>query len=483
MKKYTAITIGPIFKTIQKARSSKAIWSASYLFSYIMEKIYSKVKAELGKEAILLPSYNPEDVQSLKVGVFPDRIMFEGEFKDFDQLKSDIIDDLSDNICKDLKEDKVAIKRFLENYLTINQVQKDFSKEDAVVMELNQLLDTSELNRWANPYANQEFLERFFEITTYNFLTKKTIYNFFIEKVFKGQPVPSLKEIIAGSEKENYIAIVQADGDNFGRFISKLTKKEQIQKVSQCLFTFSTKAAEIVEKNGGVPIYVGGDDLLFFIPVAMQKDNGKQSVLEVLYQLDELFENEVVKPLNAISSDASQLTLSYGVNISYYKFPMDQALSNAGSLLFQKAKGYTDKNTIALRVTKHSGQVFELMIHKNKSQLVAKVKNLLSKSKVENKFISGFMYKLGPLSPIIKAVALSDNIEERFEAFFENYFDEKEHAKSLENGFLRDVRDLMVDIYTEFPKKGNEEEQHQKNLNLIYALLRYDQFINTKTEL
>ena len=39
--KYTAISIGPIIKTLAMARKPRELWAASYLFSYLMKCIYT----------------------------------------------------------------------------------------------------------------------------------------------------------------------------------------------------------------------------------------------------------------------------------------------------------------------------------------------------------------------------------------------------------------------------------------------------------
>ena len=44
MKKYIALTIGPIYKTLANAKKPKELFSSSYIFSYIMREIISKFK-------------------------------------------------------------------------------------------------------------------------------------------------------------------------------------------------------------------------------------------------------------------------------------------------------------------------------------------------------------------------------------------------------------------------------------------------------
>ena len=42
--KYTGINIGPIVDTLSLARKPKELWAASYMFSYLMERILKAVK-------------------------------------------------------------------------------------------------------------------------------------------------------------------------------------------------------------------------------------------------------------------------------------------------------------------------------------------------------------------------------------------------------------------------------------------------------
>ena len=39
MKTYLALTIGPIYKTIQRARKTRELWAASFLLSQFMKKL------------------------------------------------------------------------------------------------------------------------------------------------------------------------------------------------------------------------------------------------------------------------------------------------------------------------------------------------------------------------------------------------------------------------------------------------------------
>ena len=153
-------------------------------------------------------------------------------------------------------------------------------------------------------------------------------------------------------KKHRYYAVIQADGDNIGRHICKegLSLKD-ISDFSEKCWRYSQEAAKKVRDFGGVPIYVGGDDLLAIVPVENDKE---QNVFWLLQELREEFEG-------VFGKGESAPTLSFGVSIQYYKFPLYESLARARELLFGRAKNAAGKNAIALRLQKHSGQSLELV--------------------------------------------------------------------------------------------------------------------------
>ena len=81
--KYIAVTIGPIFDTINLASSPSALWAASYLFSMLSKNICQTLTENgINKEEIISPYYDPDDELLNKndgVGLFHDRIIFRSE--------------------------------------------------------------------------------------------------------------------------------------------------------------------------------------------------------------------------------------------------------------------------------------------------------------------------------------------------------------------------------------------------------------------
>jgi CRISPR-associated protein Cmr2 len=162
-------------------------------------------------------------------------------------------------------------------------------------------------------------------------------------EVFEDKEV---KEFLKEHPYAKYIAIVQADGDGMGKVLKDIGEdREKLREFSKILFLFCKNSTDKVNEFGGRMIYAGGDDLLFFLPIVSEE---KKILFKLLNEIEQDFKDE----LKQIGIEG--ITLSFGVNISYYKYPMYEAIQEAQKLLFQKAK-QEPKNNIAYKVTKHSG--------------------------------------------------------------------------------------------------------------------------------
>ena len=150
-----------------------------------------------------------------------------------------------------------------------------------------------------------------------------------IQKIKEEYNYEDKKEFFA---RHKYICIIQSDGDGVGSFLKNQVKNDigKLKKYSTKLANFSIKGVEEVEKYGGMPIYAGGDDLLFFAPV-MSKDE-KESILDLIERLNKKFktqfESEFTNPLE------NNLAQSFGVKIMYYKFPLAEGLVTVGTHFF-----------------------------------------------------------------------------------------------------------------------------------------------------
>jgi CRISPR-associated protein Cmr2 len=104
--KYIGLTIGPIYKTLQNSKKPKELWSASYIFSYIMRNIIQEFKSR----NFVTPYIKDSSIfDNTKVGLFHDRFIFESQDGDLELLKiciDKVLEDLSHNSNLNVTIDK-----------------------------------------------------------------------------------------------------------------------------------------------------------------------------------------------------------------------------------------------------------------------------------------------------------------------------------------------------------------------------------------
>lgn len=535
---YTALTIGPIYKTLHSVKSTKAIWAASYLFSYLMKEIIKEIKLNPNVKIILPYSDVINGKKPLEgkfqTGLFPDRIIVEGEIK---------LQEIIDRALQNFSTKSGISQQYLENYLNFYHlnVELDENKlveqDSNVIIKINELLDSLELRQRVLENANDNSLVDFFE--------RKYPYNFLIRNEFNARPFPSTIEIstaeyedkygsddryknavkklkdgddenqiefirdikaIVGESFRNYqkyIAVVQADGDNIGSFIKQLymqsNKHELIERFSKNLLSFAIDAVKLIqEEYKGTPIYAGGDDLLFFAPVAHISAEGnivkaEKTIFTLISQIDDLFKNYFTdctefKPI--IANVEKKPSMSYGVSISYYKFPLNEALEEGVNQLFYTAKITEKKNAVSYSILKHSGQSFGTTFHKDENSYQT-FTSLLVETVNRSQFITSISYKLDLQKAIIQAIGEKDNPnrDEMFNNFFYNNFNESIHRDKYDKekliGFLEMTKQLFKDVYTESELSKSSmgvKNQNEINIQKIYSALRFIEFIHNKEE-
>lgn len=554
--KHTAITIGPIHKTLQQARSTKAIWAASYLFSYLIKKLL--IKSNVTNNDVILPYFEPSDLTtSFHVGLFPDRILFNKEMPVIENHIIEVIKEFSIEIEADLKKEKQSIKQqdvvdFFQDYLHFSALHIEVPDGENKIFYLNKYLDSRELQNKVVVNAKNNFLYEFLEDKYYNFLVtnefdakekrfpstieiamaefkekNNTVYQNAVNLSFKNQRKPDGVEFqesfinqIYNNEVFNktklnyqkYIAVVQADGDNMGSFIREMYNQENgnelITEFSKSLFNFSRQAVTLIEKYKGTPIYAGGDDLLFICPIAhaglIETDRPnknkiviKNSIITLIEDIDKIFEelilnNDLFKEI--LEKVNKKPSMSYGLSISYYKYPLNQALEQGVNQLFYKAKKTCEKNAVSYAILKHSGQFIGTLFHKSKPSYKTFSELITTKVHDEN-YVKSITHKINPLESVIYGIgSISDDTKrlEKWHNFFWNNFDESVHRKKV-NGqkvlidFLDITKKLLDEVYLENPIHNITDtnkcmEQHQSNINQVYAALRFVEFLNNKEE-
>ncbi len=557
--KYLALTTGPINKTLQGVKSTKAIWAASYLFSWLVREILKDFRQ--GRN-VLMPAVRDPDyyLGGKGVGLVPDRFIILAGDNDFDELeagKEAVLKVFSEKMADDLVNprhsknhqraayqakdlDATLLRDFLRPYFKLYSLEIELSESDNPMEAVHQYLDYLELEETFPQQETQAWFKDFFERMYYNFL----VYDGFPD-LKQGGRFPSTVEIATAplrlideskyetawrtanagegddsdKSQENfleelakqfredirfrhkYIAVVRADGDNMGEFNKQLFKQagleigNRFEHFDEQMKQFSLDAVKLVRSFGGLPIYVGGDDLLFFAPVGngesfeaptellpklsekkedgtVRKEPPVKSVFWLIDKIDALYkhyilEDTVLKPLVGQCQANKKPSLSFGLSISYYKFPLNEALAEGMDLLFNKAKKEGNKDAVSYAVIKHSGNGFGSTFSK-KSPAYEKFREMLLHipKATDANFISSVMYKLEPQKVVLEDAAKN---EDSLCQFFENNFNEKGHL-SHKNGFLKYVRVLIYEIFKE-PLELDEK------IAKVYAALRFIQFL------
>lgn len=338
---YIGLTIGPIydtiFDTLNGDHKTKKLKAGSYYFSLFIKTLLQNIHAEFN---ILVPYVdgNVLDKEYKTMGLFHDRFIAQSE-KELGVIKTifeEKIQETFKTLAKRIQDESIVaeLMRNMTNHHIIASEEELKAVDENMVFALNKILDSKELQRpfalskeknWIEAYQEKHVADEKYRV--------KTI------------------EDISQNLGFDYYAVVTADGDKMGAKIrNEATQNpENVKSLSQKLYDFFTKDKDIYtitnQAFGGELIYAGGDDILAFLPVK----NGNQTFLEYIDILDKRFQDVV----------GADVSLSFGVNIAYYKYPLRNAIQSAFDLLHEAKSDKNVKNRISLKITKHSGQWFQ----------------------------------------------------------------------------------------------------------------------------
>lgn len=484
--RFIGLTIGPIYDTLKLARSTGQMWGASYIFSFLMRNIAQ----ELLKRGIplLVPYLDSEEYLQLffsekeGVGTFHDRIIFsskEGDFQSLEGIVKEVKGNLAELISKSLRGDHEEIQRFVHDYFQIEYIETILSEEEledkdkGAIRLMNHLLDTRELNKRYVPKQQRNYL--------LNVLTNQTVKQSFLADhlpptVLETSQFPKLEDI--GENKRNnskvstnrkalkYVAYIYADGDNMGNILCELSQvsNEEFKRFSKEVALFDQEVTSKVREFGGFMIYAGGDDLLFLSPLL----KGKETVFELIDELDKLFYQRF---RSYLTRNGEKPSMSYGVSIAYRKFPMYEALNSANEQLFVHAKSIAGKNSVAIRLLKHSGS--ELAANLSKGTYTYKnFKDIVGYQSLERNFLRSVQYKIMADCELLSQIV---TCEERINCYFANTFDKDIHKDSVNKEYLGTVSKLLVDISKE--RQTDTAKDRRLVLEEAYSLLKIANFM------
>lgn len=495
--RYFGITIGPITRVISYAKATRGIWAASYFFSWLGQEIVEKLidpnyDYKHDMEDFVKPTITKEDIDSVDmVGRFPDQYIFsakEGETLTYvrGQINA-AIEKRAGQMAKALKEDAVQVKNYLMNVLRITAFETSLSGAQKDVVEKMQsymgVLDCRDSFQTEVKFSD-DYLPRLFEKDLSDlrnlYFDKETIEKISNEEK-KKTALNTLKTGFANmerlGEKKPYVAFVVADGDNFGL---------NNDMISEQLSEFNKALPPIISSIGGQVIYQGGDDITFYMPLSFKEKIN--DVFAVIQKIDEKFKTIVLdKVKNKNWTNNKAPSISYGVAISYSKYPMAETRQKANDLLEYKAKELEDKNAICWQLRKHSGQTSEGIIRKKNRELFQHTCTLISdalkgtKEKTEDvNFLHSLTHGIMSYKALLHNI-LSDNNENRqtlLNNFFKNVYDD--NYKQFENQ-LETAQKILLDGSFELDAK-KKEDYPANAVEYLHNLLRYIELLIRKED-
>jgi len=424
---YAGLTIGPIGEVMRHSKKTREQWFGSYFFSWFMEIVMTNLAKLYGKHIFLTPrlmdqpniSYGGKYPDRF---VLQTRQSVEDVYAAIDQICDETRQFFSKMIAE-LPKGKpfahVDLDHILKHFLQIRffcMDETDFfnsvqGEQKLPVAIADMILDSLESTFFFEPGQSEQtcnmckmlpacvsiaekkiemdlcpicYLKRFAHEseTLTNRVYFKSAYRVFpsIQEIsIRELDTKENKDIInSAKDKENdneidlnqlnqllkkqtaekeslkqyhkYIAIVQADGDNLGT----LAKEPDInpQELSNRLFNFAADVEALIDNYGGYPIFLGGDDILAYLPVCYNNT----TILDFVYETYDTY-------MKKVDIGKQKTSISFGVNIVYYKYPLARALEEAGNLLFNVAKNEKGKASLAVSLTKHSGAANDFVLN------------------------------------------------------------------------------------------------------------------------
>lgn len=509
MSKYFAINLGPISTSFSMARKPREFWAASYMFSFLMECILEKLDGYKEEWTLISPYYEKIEEkieEKIGVGLYPDRCFYlVSKYVTLEVLSKDV-NGLLDEVLKDYAA-KVGLDiGIVKNYFCIMVACEEYETESAAIKGLNTTLNYMELNCQTSNL--EDFKTEMFNVyksicdylrRTSNYDTNRKDIIPLVKLAFgkKEFTTGSLEDIAKANaaklkySRQKYVCIVQADGDGMGSIVTSEKMEGQLNDFSKRLMDFAKDACVLIKDFGGLPIYAGGDDLLFIVPVtgnekSVWRDKSVLDLLEAINDKYSLVQYDV--QTRKIDKNTS---MSYGVAMIYDKYPLYEAWKTAASMLFTKAKKVKDKNAIAVNLRKSSGSDLEFVFSKD-SEMYKKFKELVKNTPKES-IVSAVAHKVRANDIVLDTFPKDEaftGLNDRLSTFFEKIIDVED--KSDENKLYMDsAREVLGEIFKtvvtdrieveeEAKKKGGKYDAPKDReviVRHLYSMLRIAKFI------
>ncbi len=376
--KYIGITIGPIVDTLMEASSPASMWFASSMFSDITKRLCVEILNAKAFDSvrILSPFFDDEneDEHNSGIGKYHDRIIFCANSFD-DLILQNVINGVKKDVAKVFPLETASESEFFEQYLQINFVVLDDAQVNGnCILTLGRYLDAIELMKtFPAGYNDNPILNLLSATKGGNSKANKLIKESYLfpeisgnSQLIKNGNIRQIEDIAGANEfggnelkYSRYFAIISADGDSMTECLKRISN-DKIPLFSKCCLIYNEEAAHMIGDFGGMTIYAGGDDLLFITPVI--GTNGS-SVFELCARINNRF-REIIRNSEIGGAENFIPTISFGISIQYYKYPLYEAFANSRILLgIAKQQG---KNAQAINLQKHSGQSISLLVKNDK---------------------------------------------------------------------------------------------------------------------
>lgn len=506
MSKYFGITVGPINQTVSMTTSPAGLWFASTLFSDITRLLCSTIMDEFPETVELLSPYFDKENHEASfltdgVGKYHDRII--GVIHDAEateevvskglnniilKVKKDILHDFPEEIISGIGADNVG--DFLDKYLSIHFAILDETQigEFNAVSCFAHLLDSLELVQNAsvnddyNPFSRMFFCKG----DKRNSLIKSSgLY-----KKIKDSRVnvsTSIEELSGcfgnvavddSLKKYKYFAMVCSDADNMTALTEKFHNVD-IKKFSKVCFDYTDKAVKMIRDYGGLPIYAGGDDLLFIAPV---ESTSGENIIGLCQRINKSYCNEIdiLKKEIPVINKQYVPSISFGISIQYHKLPLYEALANAKRLLFAVAKTSKNKNTIAVELQKHSGQTLDFKMPTTCGILDCL---LLLESDQDASVIWTITNQLKSfeiLDKVVQRQKIDGNIRMVMGAAWANFRDNAGQKQTAE--YFNEIMEIYISNFIEEDAVDIRDfsRKDTTNIETMLTLLRFKKFLGEK---
>lgn len=462
-KHYFGITIGPIDRVLTYAHSTRAIWASSYFFSdlarRIVEPLY-KAGHRFLKPIVSDDLFTERDT----VGRFPDQYIFEAREDDsivsFAKHREGVLKDITERMAKVLNADEKKIEEYVNRTIKVYilKLSADSSKsDDDIVLEMQNRMSCAECRDIFSDSEGINWLSALFESDI------PVLRKFFELEGLTG--FDSLPEVAYNK----YVAFVAADGDNFGNCMAALKDKA-------ILFNeFGAELRRLVFEYGGQVIYQGGDDISFYAPLF--NENQKMDIIGLIARLDNALKH-IVSDNPDVRASGIEVSLSYGLAISYEKHPMTETRQRAEDLL-HKAKSVEGKNALVWEIRKHSGQLAGNTVRKRNEALFSNTCGIMQyASLIKDEYLHSITYWLKRYEEPLLFILENDS-----EDISGNRLKDKMLGNFIKKNFNEDVHDRSKELlWSLMPILLDEDfaRNPQEAIDYLHNALRYIELIIRK---